>query len=100
MKKNHPSPSDLKTRLIRASVETWRAVKALSYQLDISMADALDKLIVGLKPEPEPEPEAPRQIPVPVFFKPKAIKSNGAGAFMPKSISSGNAIRFKVKSIK
>lgn len=43
--KKHKSPSDLNTRLLRANVDTYLIVKGLSRQFNISMADALDKLI-------------------------------------------------------
>ena len=51
-------PSELKSRNIRANVDTWQVVKSLSIQLNITMADALDRLIAGKpKPERKPEPE-------------------------------------------
>lgn len=63
MKKKHPSPSDLNTRLLRANIDTYLIVKGLSRQFNISMADALDKLITGLDYK---EPVHPSQIPMPV----------------------------------
>ncbi|GAI66017.1 unnamed protein product, partial [marine sediment metagenome] len=54
----HKSPSDLNTRLLRANVDTYLVVKGLSRKFNISMADALDKLITGLKPVPKLEPVA------------------------------------------
>ncbi|MBA7584498.1 hypothetical protein ES708_26453 [subsurface metagenome] len=63
MKKKHPSPSDLNTKLLRANIDTYLIVKGLSRQLNISMADALDKLITGLDHK---EPVHPSQIPMPV----------------------------------
>lgn len=92
--KKHKSPSDLNTRLLRANVDTYLIVKGLSRQLDIPMADALDKLITGqLKPKPELKPEPAVQvtgIPAPAFRNAPvtAIATNG---------SKGTAFRIKLK---
>ncbi|MBA7546454.1 hypothetical protein ES705_38846 [subsurface metagenome] len=61
--KKHKSPSDLNTRLLRANVDTYLVVKGLSRQLNITMAEALDKLITG---QAYKAPVSPAQIPMPV----------------------------------
>ncbi|GAI66550.1 unnamed protein product [marine sediment metagenome] len=62
--KKHKSPSELSTRLLRANLDTYLMVKGLSRQLNIPMADALDKLITG-QPKPKPMPvTAARSMPV------------------------------------
>jgi len=61
--KKHKSPSDLNTRLLRANVDTYLIVKGLSRQLNIPMADALDKLITG---QDHKAPISPAQIRMPV----------------------------------
>lgn len=61
--KKHKSPSDLNTRLLRANVNTYLIVKDLSRQLNIPMADALDKLITG---QDHKAPISPAQIRMPV----------------------------------
>ncbi|GAI69479.1 unnamed protein product, partial [marine sediment metagenome] len=52
--KKHKSPSDLNTRPLRANIDTYLVVKGLSRQFGISMADALDKLVVGRIPKAKP----------------------------------------------
>ena len=56
-------PSELKSRNIRANVDTYLMVIGLSRQLNITMAEALDKLIIG---QDHKAPISPAQIPMPV----------------------------------
>jgi len=81
--KKHKSPSDLNTRLLRANVDTYLIVKGLSRQLNIPMADALDKLIIGSKPKPKPTP-TPIVKPIVVATMP-AISIKPAGTFRIRS---------------
>lgn len=83
-----------KYKVTRVNLGDYLILKDISQAADISMAEALHRLIVGnLKPEPA-------QIPVkPVFFGPKSIESNGAAAFKLKSIESNGTAAFKLKSI-
>lgn len=91
------SPAELNSRTIRIHIDTYRILQSLSLRDNITMNEALTKLITGrLKPETKPEPA---QIPVPVSFKLKAIEGDGA-AFKPRFISDNEAERIKLKSIR
>ncbi|MBA7546605.1 hypothetical protein ES705_38997 [subsurface metagenome] len=84
---------DKKSKMCRVYLADYLAIKGLSQQLGVTMAEAFRKLITGQpKPEPKPEPAA--------LFKPRSIEHNGAAAFKPKSVSGNGITRLKVKSIK
>ncbi|MBA7552326.1 hypothetical protein ES705_44884 [subsurface metagenome] len=59
---------DKRVKLTRIFLDDYLVVKGLGRQAGISMAEALHKLIIGLKPEPKPERE-----PVAVATKPAFI---------------------------
>ncbi len=91
------SPAELNSKTIRIHIDTYRILQSLSLRDNITMNEALTKLITGrLKPEPKPEPT---RIPVPVSFKLKPIESDGA-TFKPKFIPDNDDIRVKLKSIR
>ncbi|MBA7584399.1 hypothetical protein ES708_26352 [subsurface metagenome] len=90
------SPAELDSKTIRIHIATYRILQSLSLRDNITMNEALTKLITGrLKPGTEPELT---QIPVPVFFKLRPIESDGA-TFKPKFIPDNNDIGVKLKSI-
>jgi len=62
------SPAELNSKTIRIHIDTYRILQSLSLRDNITMNEALTKLITGrLKPEPKPEPT---QIPMPAFQLP------------------------------
>ncbi len=91
------SPAELNSKTIRIHIDTYRILRSLSLRDNITMDAALTKLITGkLKPAPKPEPV---QIPLPVFFKPKAV-SSPIVAFKPKAVSGNGVSHVTIKSIK
>lgn len=109
--KKHKSPSDLNTRLLRANVDTYLIVKGLSRQLNITMADALDKLIIG---QDHKEPVSPAQIRMPVTMAEsipvttayiERVKSSVALPYRPEPVlatngSKGAAFRIRPKGVR
>jgi len=59
---------DSKHKVTRILLADYLALKQISQTAGVSMAEALHKLIVGLKPKPKPEP-----VPVAVATKPTFI---------------------------
>ena len=78
----HKSPSVLNSRTVRIHIDTYRILRSLSLRDDITMSEALTKLITGAALK---EPVSPAQIPLPVTMArsiPVSIMS------MPVSIKS------------
>ncbi len=52
----HKGPAELNSRVIRINLDTYQIIRGLSLRDNITMDEALTKLIVGrLKPEPQPQ---------------------------------------------
>ncbi len=71
----HKCPAELNSRVIRINLDTYLVIRGLSLRDNITMDEALTKLIVGLKPEPKPQPVAVATKPAfrvmsPVAFQP------------------------------
>ncbi|MBA7552998.1 hypothetical protein ES705_45580 [subsurface metagenome] len=92
------SPAELNSKTIRINLDTYRVIRGLSLRDNITMDEALTKLIIA-KPKPKREPVAAVAKPMPVFFKPLAV-SSPIVAFKPKAVSGNGVSHVTIKSIK
>ena len=94
---------DSKYKVTRIWLADYQLLKELSQRAGISMAECLHKLIVK-----QAEPKA--EVPMPIFFKPKAVSepivafvpkavSEPIVAFKPKAVSGNGVAHIKLKSI-
>ncbi|MBA7588284.1 hypothetical protein ES708_30338 [subsurface metagenome] len=100
------SPAELNSKTIRINLDTYRVIRGLSLRDNITMDEALTKLIIA-KPKPEHKPvgiptkpaftvRAPVALPVtsPIAYRSKAVTAIATNG------SKGVAFRIKSKGVR
>jgi hypothetical protein len=83
MTQRYKTKAELNSKVIRVSLGQYGLLSELSRRAGVTMSEALDLALKAAEPVTK---VSPAQIPIPLFFKPKSISSNGAAHINLKSI--------------